>query len=277
MALYAMLKSTLIGTPMRRILMTICLVATTGFFAATMAAESASAAGTTVWDGIYTDDQAEAGATQIADHCAKCHGNAMRGSPAGPSVISNLMPMFGDQPLSSLYDYITTQMPKGNPGSLSEGDYGVILARILQLAGVPSGKTELPLTSAELEPILLTSTAPPKQLTIWDGVFTEAQAEIGAQKIADSCAKCHSNSMRGSPAGPSVIANLMPMFGDQPLSSLYDYITTQMPKGYPGSLPESDYAAILARILQLNGAAPGEKELPEVSAELETIMLTAQK
>jgi S-disulfanyl-L-cysteine oxidoreductase SoxD len=122
---------------------------------AAASASAAPAAARSVLDGVYTDAQADTGAEEISQHCAQCHNNSMRGGPGGPSVIANLYPTFGDQPLTSLYDYISTQMPKGQPGSLAPDEYVAITARILQLGGAPSGTTELPADEDALGQITL--------------------------------------------------------------------------------------------------------------------------
>ena len=42
-------------------------------------AQGSSAATKTVWDGVYTADQAERGRGFYAEHCARCHGGDLQG------------------------------------------------------------------------------------------------------------------------------------------------------------------------------------------------------
>jgi hypothetical protein len=48
----------------------------------------------------------------------------------------------------------------------------------------------------------------------------------------------------------------------EPVGSLFEHISTNMPQDDPGSLTADQYAAIAAYLLQLNGRPAGERELP---------------
>jgi S-disulfanyl-L-cysteine oxidoreductase SoxD len=148
-------------------------------------------------------------------------------------------------------------------------------AAIVGTAGVTYADSATPAASTSAAPAASTPAAATK--SVWDGVYTDAQADQGADLIAANCARCHSNTMRGGPGGPSVMANLYTMFGDQPLQSFYDYISTQMPKGSPGSLAPDEYASISARVLQLAGAPSGSTALPSDEDALAKITLSEKK
>lgn len=97
-----------------------------------------------VWDGIYTDEQADRGAGVYAAHCAMCHGP------------TPFIEQFDNQPLSELFNFIRTMMPEGSPGSLSGAQYSDSLAYILREKGFPTGESELPTVSRSMTDILLT-------------------------------------------------------------------------------------------------------------------------
>ena len=101
------------------------------------------AATRTIQDGVYTAEQADRGAELVGNACSLCHGNTLRGSPAGPSVMSGFFDKWGSKPLAELYTYISTEMPADNPGGMEPAEYADITARILSLAGAPEGSEEL--------------------------------------------------------------------------------------------------------------------------------------
>ena len=51
-----------------------------GSLAAVFATVSGAQAGQSVWDGVYTDVQAERGNVQFQQHCARCHGANLAGT-----------------------------------------------------------------------------------------------------------------------------------------------------------------------------------------------------
>lgn len=113
----------------------------------------------TIQDGVYTAEQADRGAELAGEACSLCHGNALRGSPAGPSVMSGFFDKWGNKPLSELYTYIATEMPLDNPGGMAPEDYAAITARILSLAGAPEGTEELSNDEAVLATITVVDKA----------------------------------------------------------------------------------------------------------------------
>jgi mono/diheme cytochrome c family protein len=101
-------------------------------------------AGKTVWDGVYTDAQAEAGKAVVSANCAVCHGSSLTGGETGPPLTGGVfMARWENMTLADVFDFMSTQMPLGNPGSLSDGDYLKALARILQANKFPAGDTDL--------------------------------------------------------------------------------------------------------------------------------------
>jgi len=130
--------------------------------AAVMAVASpalAQDAAKSIQDGVYTADQADRGAELVGDNCALCHGNTLRGSPAGPSIMSGFFDKWGGKPLSELYTYISTEMPLDNPGGLAPDEYADITARILSLAGAPEGTEELSTDETALAEITIADKA----------------------------------------------------------------------------------------------------------------------
>jgi mono/diheme cytochrome c family protein len=102
--------------------------------------------GPTTLSGVYTIEEAKAGKEMYAGLCAGCHTAV---SHTGPSFRLK----WTGAPLSELFTYIKTMMPKNDPGSLADEDYGVLLAYMLQMNQMPAGKTWLSTDTTELAKI----------------------------------------------------------------------------------------------------------------------------
>ncbi|HYR83132.1 MAG TPA: cytochrome c [Terriglobia bacterium] len=97
--------------------------------------------------------------------------------------------------------------------------------------------------------------------TVWDGVFTMAQAERGREAYALHCSSCHSEDLSGM-SGPALKDQpFVDNWREDSLKSLFTFIRTRMPNRAPGSLREETYVDILAHILAVNTFPAGSKEL----------------
>ena len=97
--------------------------------------------------------------------------------------------------------------------------------------------------------------------TVWDGVFTAAQAERGREAYAVHCSSCHQDDLGGL-AGPALKGQqFMDDWREDRVKSLFTFIQTRMPVRASGSLSEETYIDILAHILSVNTFPAGAKEL----------------
>jgi mono/diheme cytochrome c family protein len=87
----------------------------------------------------FTEEQADRGADDYAQHCAACHGDDLQGDP--PLTTDALQSSFDT--VWDLFDYTRTQMPQDDPGSLDDDTYADIVAHILHLNEFPAGDEEL--------------------------------------------------------------------------------------------------------------------------------------
>lgn len=94
-------------------------------------------AATSVWDGVYTDDQATRGAEVFNKTCAGCHD--LNGEFAGTAFMS----MWKGQTAFDLFDKMRNEMPMDNPGSLKPETYADVEAFIFKTNAFPSGKGDL--------------------------------------------------------------------------------------------------------------------------------------
>jgi len=97
--------------------------------------------GGTVWDGVYTEAQAARGTTAFDESCSRCHALAAEGK--APVVGEPFWKSFAQKTVGDLLEFVSANMPNGNPGSLSEPTYRDIVALILKSNGFPAGTAEL--------------------------------------------------------------------------------------------------------------------------------------
>jgi cytochrome c len=107
------------------------------------AAQTRIPARISVWDGVYTDAQAEHGRTLYMQNCSRCHGADLSGTYEIPPLVGRFMPYWSGSTLDVLFDYVSTAMPLDHPGALSAGANADILAFILKTNNIPSGAKEL--------------------------------------------------------------------------------------------------------------------------------------
>jgi ankyrin repeat protein len=113
--------------------------------------------------------------------------------------------------------------------------------------------------------------------TIWDGVFTQAQAERGRDQYQKSCSSCHKADLLGESAAPPLAG---PEFNQrwtgQSLDDLLTTIRRSMPQEAPDSLGTAAYADIVSFLLSVNGSPAGQAEMPLESDALKQIQFTAR-
>jgi quinoprotein glucose dehydrogenase len=97
-----------------------------------------------VWDGVYTEDQAKRGAAVYANECAACHGADLNGGESAPALVGGgFLSNWNTLTVGDLFERIRLSMPQDNPGRLSRQQDADVLALLLQANEFPAGKTEL--------------------------------------------------------------------------------------------------------------------------------------
>ena len=113
--------------------------------------------------------------------------------------------------------------------------------------------------------------------TVWDGVYTDAQAERGRESYQQSCVGCHRDDLRGDNTAPSLVGESFTfLWGDMEVGELSARIQKLMPPQGPGSLPAQTYIDIVAFMLQKNAFPAGSVELSADPAALH-ILITASR
>ena len=98
----------------------------------------------TVWDGVYTEEQAKRGETIYLEHCVRCHGPKLLG---GNEVGALTGPVFSGNwegvPLSQMLDRVRVTMPLDKPSTMSRQQIADVLSYIFSFNKIPAGKAEL--------------------------------------------------------------------------------------------------------------------------------------
>jgi mono/diheme cytochrome c family protein len=131
--------------------------------AGTAAGLIALAPAATVWDGVYTDEQATRGQALYEKECATCHLDNLRGEGLAPGLIADAFTYrWQDGPLSDLFIVMKATMPESRPASLTDEEYLDIVAYLLKKNQYPSGQRELGKNPDELKQITFAKPAPAK-------------------------------------------------------------------------------------------------------------------
>lgn len=97
-----------------------------------------------VWDGVYTEEQAKRGEEVYKKECAACHGAELTGGESAPPLTGGAFQAnWNGLTLGDLFDRIRKTMPQAKPGSLTRQQVSDVLAFMLSMNKFPAGKTEL--------------------------------------------------------------------------------------------------------------------------------------
>jgi quinoprotein glucose dehydrogenase len=97
-----------------------------------------------VWDGVYTEEQARRGQALYGKECAACHGPDMSGGESAPALTgSGFMANWSGLTVGDLFERMRQSMPQDDPGRVSRQGNADILSFILSANRFPAGKTEL--------------------------------------------------------------------------------------------------------------------------------------
>jgi mono/diheme cytochrome c family protein len=98
----------------------------------------------TVWDGVYSEEQAARGEKVYAERCSRCHGDSLGGQEAAPALTgSTFYANWEGETLEALSDRIRTTMPQDKPGSLTRAQNADLVAYLLQVGSYPAGPMAL--------------------------------------------------------------------------------------------------------------------------------------
>src|SRR5262245_9249066 len=120
--------------------------------------------------------------------------------------------------------------------------------------------------------------------SIWDGVFTEAQAKRGEIAYTGPCDRCHGYKLDGAsddpdmlPAPPVAGSKFLRKWDGRSLAALFEYTRATMPANNPSYLSDQEYADLIAYMLRATGVPAGEEELRPEPRSLATIVIELEE
>lgn len=114
--------------------------------------------------------------------------------------------------------------------------------------------------------------------TVWDSVYSTAQAGRGETAYAKSCARCHGASLTGGDESPPLTGgSFLGNWNGLPLSELETRIRTTMPSDSVGIYARPLVLDVIAYMLRANGFPAGAAELPADADSLKAIVIRASR
>jgi quinoprotein glucose dehydrogenase len=114
-----------------------------------------------VWDGVFTEEQANRGRALYGQECSGCHGDSLTGADEAPALSGGaFIANWDGLTVGDLFERIRISMPANNPGKLNREKIADILSYLLAFNRFPAGKTELERQTEVLKQIRLESVKP---------------------------------------------------------------------------------------------------------------------
>jgi mono/diheme cytochrome c family protein len=112
--------------------------------------------------------------------------------------------------------------------------------------------------------------------TVWDGVFTDAQASRGEAAYARSCAACHKEDLLGGGTAPALAGEaFFRRWNEGTLDDVVQTMRSSMPQEAPNSLGAQVYVDIITYLLKASGSPTGSGELTTDRDRLKRVRVTA--
>ena len=120
--------------------------------------------------------------------------------------------------------------------------------------------------------------AQPPTKSIWDGVYTEAQATRGKALYSQECASCHGSELTGGEMAPPLAGGeFMAGWDGLTVGDLFERIRISMPQNSPGSLSGQQNVDVLSFIFNSNKFPAGTAEMPKEAGILKQIKFEVKK
>ncbi len=119
--------------------------------------------------------------------------------------------------------------------------------------------------------------------SVWDGVFTEAQATRGQAVYPGACGTCHGRRLNGAPDDPDMRstpplarARFLRVWEGRSLATLFEYTRATMPEDNPNSLADQEYVDVIAYMLTVGRMPAGDYELQPDPQSLARVVIQPQ-
>ena len=118
----------------------------------------------TVWDGVYTAEQADRGRPLYSKTCASCHGDMLTGGEMAPPLAGGaFLSNWNGLTVGDLFERIRKTMPESKPNTLPRTTIADVMAYMLKVNEFPAGKEELSTKPEMLSQIKIQTTKPDKK------------------------------------------------------------------------------------------------------------------
>jgi quinoprotein glucose dehydrogenase len=113
--------------------------------------------------------------------------------------------------------------------------------------------------------------------SVWDGVFSPAQAARGKQEYLPACGQCHSEDLLGA-MGPALTGPaFMERWNGSTVNDLVQMIRRTMPQEAPDSLEPDVYLDIASYMLTSAGVPTGAVDLPAEPEAMKQVTITSRR
>ena len=122
-----------------------------------------------------------------------------------------------------------------------------------------------------------------QMVSVWDGIFTAAQANRGQEVYDGACGLCHGRRLNGAPDDPDMRstpplarAKFLREWEGRSLAVLFEYTRATMPENNPGSLTDTEFVDVIAYMLSVSGMPAADEELQADSQSLARTVIQQQ-
>ncbi len=114
-----------------------------------------------VWEGVYSEEQAKRGEMAYQQECSGCHLADLLGDGIAPALVgSPFYFRWSELSVGDMFNAVRTTMPQGAPASLSTQSYLDIISYLFKANKLPAGQSELPAEQQQLDQIMIAEKPP---------------------------------------------------------------------------------------------------------------------
>lgn len=222
------------------------------------------------------DDATPAGQGQrlYEEHCALCHGSEGEGRPpAFPALRDNERLAISARTVRFIRQGAANMPPFP---TLTAAEVVALASHVRTAWTNDFGSV----AAAEVTAVLNGLAEAGEPASVWDGVFTEAQAARGREVYTGACGLCHGRRLNGAPDDPDMRstpplarARFLREWEGRSLAVLLAFTRLTMPEDNPGSLTDEEYVDVIAYMLSVGRMPAGGGELPTDSRRLAHVLI----